>query len=252
MTGVVFDIKRGVVKDGPGIRTSVFLKGCPLRCVWCHNPESQSAAVSRAVTDGTVCGREMSVEEVMAEVRRDQVFYRTSGGGVTLTGGEPMLQFAFLKEVCGAAKASGVHVALDTSGEAAADAFREIAPRIDLFLFDVKATGDAVHRKLTGVPAEPILANLRLLDSLGARIHLRCPLVPGVNDSEEHLRHVARLAEELQGVEEVLVEPYHRLGEEKYARFGIPLALSGVDEPSPDLVSRWRSRIAVLTHKRVR
>ena len=130
--GVVFDIKRGGVKDGPGFRTSVFLKGCPLRCAWCHNPESQAPEIQRAVTTDEVCGREMSVDEVMAEVLRDAVFYRTSGGGVTFTGGEPMLQFDFLKALCAAARAAGVHVAVDTSGFAPWEQFAELVPLVDL------------------------------------------------------------------------------------------------------------------------
>ena len=138
MQGVVFDIKRGGVKDGPGFRTSVFLKGCPLRCIWCHNPESQAAEIQRAVTTDEVCGREMSVDEVMGEVLRDAVFYRTSGGGVTFTGGEPMFQFEFLKALCAAARAAGVHVAVDTSGYAPWERFAELLPLVDLFLYDLK------------------------------------------------------------------------------------------------------------------
>lgn len=249
--GIVFDIKRGGVKDGPGIRTSVFLKGCPLRCAWCHNPESQAPEIQRAATDGAVCGREMSVGDVMAEVRRDKVFYRTSGGGVTFTGGEPMMQFGFLRELCAAAKAEDIHVALDTSGWAPPAEFAEICPLVDLFLFDLKATGEDGHRLLTGVPSDPILANLRLLDGLGARIHLRCPLVPGVNDSEEHLRHIAELAETLKGVEEIRILPYHRLGEEKYARFGLTAPLKDVAEPSPGTVRVWMTALSFRTRVHV-
>ena len=124
MRGVVFDIRRGVVKDGPGLRTSVFLKGCPLRCVWCHNPESQSPQIERAATTGEICGREMSVADVMEEVLRDRIFYESSSGGVTLTGGEPMMQADFTFALASSARSEGVHVALDTSGFAPWPAFK--------------------------------------------------------------------------------------------------------------------------------
>ena len=161
-----------------------------------------------------------------------------------------MMQFGFLRELCAAAKAEDIHVALDTSGWAPAAEFAEICPLVDLFLFDLKATGEDGHRLLTGVPSDPILANLRLLDGLGARIHLRCPLVPGVNDSEEHLRHIAELAETLKGVEEIRILPYHRLGEEKYVRFGLTAPLKDVAEPSPGKIRGWIT--ALSTRMRVR
>lgn len=218
--GVVFDIKRGSVKDGPGIRTSVFLKGCPLRCVWCHNPESQSPEIQKAVMTEEVCGREMSVEEVMGEVRLDKMFYERSGGGVTFTGGEPMLQFAFTRELCAAAKAEGIRVALDTCGEAPWGRFDEIMPFVDLFLYDYKATGVERHRELTGVDGALILSNLRRLSSVGAKIWLRCPIVPGVNDTPEHEAMIGVLGG-LPGVERIDRLPYHEMGLEKYVKFGL-------------------------------
>lgn len=226
MTGIVFDIKRGGVKDGPGIRTSVFLKGCPLRCIWCHNPESQAPEIQKAVTTDEICGREMSVGEVMDEVRRDKVFYGTSGGGVTFTGGEPMMQFPFALALCRAAKAEGIHVALDTCGEAPWERFEEIRPFVDLFLYDYKATGAARHRELTGVDGSLILGNLRRLSSSGAKIWLRCPIVPGVNDTPEHLAQINELGK-LRGVERVDRLPYHPLGMEKYAKFGLVSRMGG-------------------------
>ena len=222
--GVIFDIKRGGIKDGPGLRTSVFMKGCPLRCVWCHNPESQSPEIQKAVTTGEVCGREMSVNEVMAEIRHDKVFYGTSGGGVTFTGGEPMMQFDFTLALCKTAKAEGIHVALDTCGEAPWERFEEIMPFVDLFLYDYKATGTERHRELTGVDGILILENLRQLSDGGAKIWLRCPIVPGVNDTPEHRAKIDGLGK-LRGVERVDRLPYHPLGMEKYEKFGVPCAL---------------------------
>ena len=218
--GVVFDIRRGSIKDGPGLRTSVFLKGCPLRCAWCHNPESWDPKPQTAA-DGEVCGREMSVDDVMREVLADKPFYASSGGGMTLTGGEPMFQPEFAIALAAAASGEGVGVALDTCGEAPWDRYEEILPYVDLFLYDIKATGAERHRRLTGVDGERILDNLRRLDAAGARIRLRCPIVPGVNDSADHLEHLERLASGLKGIVGVDRLPYHALGRSKYAKFGI-------------------------------
>ena len=219
VTGIVFDIKRCSIKDGPGLRTSVFLKGCPLRCAWCHNPESW-AREPQADREGVVCGRVMSVAEVMAEVLPDKPFYGRMGG-LTLSGGEPMFQPDFARALAEAARTAGVGVALDTSGEAPWEEYERILPFVDLFLYDIKATGAELHRRLVGTDGARILENLRRLGDAGARLRLRCPLVPGVNDSDEHRRHVEALAESVPGVEGVDWLSYHSLGREKYARFGI-------------------------------
>ena len=240
MTGIVFDIKRGGTKDGPGIRTSVFLKGCPLRCAWCHNPESQSPQIQKAVATGEVCGREMTVGEVMAEVRRDKVFYDSSGGGVTFTGGEPTMQFDFLAELCRAAKAEGIHIAVDTCGFAPRERFAALAPDVDLFLYDLKCMDSARHEKLTGVPNELILENLTTLDSSGAKTWIRCPVVPGLNDSDDDLLAIREFVAGLRHVEKVEVLPYHPIGLEKYAKFGMEAPYARKEEPSPDDVRRWR------------
>ena len=240
MKGIVFDVKRGGTKDGPGIRTSVFLKGCPLRCAWCHNPESQSPDIQKAVTTDEVCGREMSVGEVMAEVRRDKVFYASSGGGVTFTGGEPTMQFDFLMALCMAAKSEGIHVAVDTCGFAPRERLAALAPHVDLFLYDLKCMDSARHAKLTGVPNGQILENLKALDAAGAKTWIRCPVVPGLNDSDGDLAAIGAFASELDHVERVDVLPYHPIGLEKYAKFGMAALYTRREEPSPDDVRRWR------------
>ena len=240
MQGIVFDIKRGGVKDGPGIRTSVFLKGCPLRCIWCHNPESQAPEIQRAVTTGEACGREMSVDAVMGEVLRDAVFYRTSGGGVTFTGGEPMLQFDFLKELCAAARAAGVHVAVDTSGYAPWERFAELLPLVDLFLYDLKCMDSERHAELTGVPNELILENLRRLDAVGAKFWVRCPLVPGLNDSDTDLAALRALTSALRNMEKLEICPYHPLGLEKCATFGLTPRYAEKALPTSADLARWR------------
>ena len=238
--GIVFDIKRGGVKDGPGIRTSVFLKGCPLRCVWCHNPESQAPEIQRAVTTDEVCGREMSVDEVMAEVLRDAVFYRSSGGGVTFTGGEPTFQFEFLKALCAAARDAGVHVAVDTSGYAPWERFAELAPLVDLFLYDLKCMDSERHARLVGVPNERILENLRRLDESGAKTWIRCPLVPGLNDRDDDLLALRAFTDGLRNMEKLEICPYHPLGLEKCAKFGLTPRYSEKAQPTSADFARWR------------
>lgn len=248
--GIVFDIKRGGVKDGPGIRTSVFLKGCPLRCVWCHNPESQLPQPETA-KDGTTCGEAMSVDEVMAEVLPDIPFYASSGGGLTLTGGEPLAQPRFARALAQAAKAAGIHVALDTSGHAPWETLAAFLPAVDLFLYDFKAADPARHKELTGVDNALILANLEKLNDAGAHIFLRCPLVPGVNDDAMHLAAIADLAERLAGIEEVTLEPYHPVGLEKYGKFGKAPRLVQPDFPPKATCEMWATAVRARTGTRV-
>ena len=288
-TGIVFNLQRFSIHDGPGIRTTVFLKGCPLRCRWCHNPESQrrepeiSFDAARCVGCGRcvevcperchaltaeghrfdrvrcrVCGRcaeaclpgalavvgkRMGVDEVLREVLADRPFYETSGGGMTLSGGEPMAQFPFALALCRAAKQAGLHVALDTCGAAPAAEFDQIAPVVDLFLYDLKAMDPAKHRELTGADNRGILENLRRLDARGAATILRCPLIPGVNDDEAHLHAVAALADSLAHVREITLHPYHSFGEAKYRRLGREPELTGGSVP-PEQVRAWREAIA--------
>jgi pyruvate formate lyase activating enzyme len=290
MTGVVFDIQRFALHDGPGIRTTVFLKGCPLQCLWCHNPESQAfapqlaydaarctscAACVEALERGvhaldasplgdeadlhpeaclaacphgalTVIGREMTVEEVMAEVLRDQSYYGRSGGGLTLSGGEPLAQPSFALALLHAAKAHGLHTCLDTSGAVALRWVAVAAEATDLFLFDYKATDPTEHRRLTGVSNERILGNLDYLYRRGARIVLRCPLVPGVNDPSEHLAGIAALAARYPALEGVEVLPYHDLGRDKAARIGQTFALPGVPSADAATAARWLDALHAL------
>lgn len=243
MTGIVFDIKRGSIKDGPGFRTGVFLKGCPLRCVWCHNPESQSPEPQRAVTTDEVCGREMSVGEVMAEVLADKPFYGAEGG-LTLTGGEPLSQIDFALELATTAKREGVSVAVDTCGFAPWTAFERILPVADLFLYDLKCMDASRHRELTGADNAQILDNLRRLDAAGAKTWIRCPLVPGLNDSDADLRAIAAVTGQLKNMQRIEICPYHPIGLEKYAKFGIPVRFDRREQPAAEDERRWRRLIS--------
>lgn len=293
--GFVFDIKRFSVHDGPGIRTTVFVKGCPLRCPWCHNPEGISLkpeiffSPERCVGCGACarvclqeahswangrhvfhrplcegCGRcvascptgaielagvEMSVEEVLNIVERDKPFYQESGGGLTVSGGEPLLQFEFTKALLEAAKEREIHTCLDTSGAAPWRRLEELIGVVDLFLFDVKVLDEKKHCELAGIGLEPILRNLRRLDQARSRLILRCPIIPGVNDVEEHLYKVARLARSLKNVEAVEILPFHKLAVEKYKRLGREYSFAKVEPPLEEQVKGW---VATLRNQGVK
>lgn len=282
-TGIIFDIKKFSIHDGPGIRTTVFLKGCPLSCWWCHNPEGQASreelilrpdrciacracveACDRgAVTSDqgavvtsrercTSCGacvevcyagarelvgRQMTVADVMAEIERDRPFYDQSGGGVTFSGGEPLSQPAFLRDLLEACKDMGLHTVLDTCGFAGWEVLDGLRAYVDLFLYDLKLMDDGRHREITGVSNEPILRNLSRLSREGHRIILRVPIIPGVNDDEANLRQIARFAAALSSLRRVDLLPYHRIGRDKYQRLGKDCLMPEVDPPTHERVT---------------
>ncbi len=291
-TGTVFNIQRYSLHDGPGIRTTVFLKGCPLSCAWCHNPESISAgpeilvAESRCIDCGAcrascpldearagtgalparmaecdycgacidacptgarqMVGRRWTVDEVVAEVLKDRIFHEESGGGVTISGGEPLLQMAFLRELLPALREQGVHIALDTSGFGHAEHLREGAQLADLVLYDLKAYDDQRHRILTGVSNWHILENLKVLDAAHDNIWIRVPVVPGFTDDPDELRQLAALVAGMRHVTRVNLLPYHRAAGSKYTRMGRVNALSAVQVPSPDDMQRAAACFADL------
>ena len=295
MKGLVFDIQRFCVHDGPGIRTTVFLKGCPLDCAWCHNPESKASQPelfytphlcigcgrcvdecpcgAQAMIDGrhafdrsrcNVClkcvdkcptraleaaGREMTVEEVIAEVERDRVFYEQSGGGITISGGEPMAQFEFTRELLGAAKQAGLHTCIETSGVGPAARCVEIVPLVDLFYWDIKDTDPARHLANTGAALEPILANLRAVDEAGGATFLRCIMLAGVNMTRDHLDGIIEVYRSLSNCRGVELLEYHRLGNSKLERLGIPARDDASLVPDPDELAAARRRVnAELQH----
>jgi pyruvate formate lyase activating enzyme len=279
MTGTIFNIMRFAVNDGPGIRTTVFLKGCPLACAWCHNPEGLTIAhevayrqdrcahcgacieacpehalsegvtgVQRAqelcVACGTCAGtcvtgareemgREITVDALMRELVKDRVFYDESGGGVTFSGGEPLLQYEFLMEALTACRTADLRTAVETTGFASWEKVRALIPLTDLFLYDVKLMDGERHRQFTGVSNTRILENLRALADAGAQVTVRVPLVPGVNDDEENIRQIARFVADLGTVPSIHLLPFHAGASGKYHALGMEYTMEGMRSPSP-------------------
>lgn len=241
MKAIIFDIIRNSYVDGPGIRTTVFFKGCNLRCKWCHNPESHN--LKREVlfykdkctgcgrcenididddffcfNDAKeICGKEYTIEEVLSKVIKDKAYYETSGGGVTFSGGECMLQIEFLTEILKKCKESGIHTAVDTAGNVPWECFEKIIPYTDLFLYDVKAMDTEVHKKYTGAGNELILENLAKLLYLDTDIWVRIPVICGVNDSEEEMMAIKDFFDKNGHPQKIELLPYHAMGEHKYA-----------------------------------
>ena len=230
MKGIIFDIKRFAVHDGPGVRTTLFFKGCPLKCLWCHNPESiekNPVCVEKTVrldgkafTEEVQIGYEITVDELMQELLKEQVFMEESGGGVTFSGGEPMLQPEFLYAALKACKDYGLHTAVDTALVSSWQTIEKIASFTDLFLVDLKLIDDELHQKYTGVSNHLILSNIQELSESGKRIRIRIPMIPAVTNTTENIEQTIAFLNELKSpVEAVDLLPFHNTANEKYKRF---------------------------------
>lgn len=277
LRGVIFDIQHYSIHDGPGIRTTLFLKGCPLQCRWCSNPESQRSrpeimfdtfrcthcgrcvevcphnasvrhentiGISRELCQGCgtcvgqcpngarqLVGREIAVEEILEEVVQDRPFYENSGGGVTLSGGEPMSQPAFTRALLKRCKEKGIHTVLDTSGYVQVDLWDRVLEYVDMILFDLKQMDTRKHKAYTGVSNELIFASARKLASRKIPMVIRIPLIPGYNDTDQNSAACARFAREL-GITTVELLPFHRLCISKYTKLQKEWELDGVVSPS--------------------
>jgi pyruvate formate lyase activating enzyme len=257
--GLIFDIRRFSVHDGPGIRTTVFFKGCPMDCWWCHNPESRlpfPETSTRTLILGDrsfpveeTTGREMTVGEVVDAVVRDRIFYETSGGGVTLSGGEPLFQPEFTAELAAALKKENIHVAIDTCGYATADAFRAILLPTDLFLYDLKIMDDGEHRKYSGVSNALVHQNLAMLLREGKSVIIRIPLIPGITDTEQNIDTIISFLTQLTTLPEIHLLPYHSAAATKYSRFGKENRIAGLEEPGRESIEAIRLKFAAINVK---
>ena len=229
MTGLIFDIKHYAVHDGPGIRQTIFFKGCPLSCWWCHNPESQIYEIEHYTKEKTLDGKvfkknesigyKVDSEELYGIIEGDTLFYDESNGGVTFSGGEPLMQLDFLQEITSLCKKAGIHTALDTSGYAPQEDFFKILSNIDLILFDLKIIDEELHKKYTGVSNREILNNLKMLDESGKQVRIRFPVIPGITDTQQNIEDVKSFLSRLEKVNEIDILPYHDISKGKYKRF---------------------------------
>ena len=294
----IFDIQRSSYNDGPGIRTTLFFKGCPLKCLWCHNPESQKKskqlfyfydkciacgqcmkvcgnAVHFLDQDGhqikfenchlcgacvenclagalKITGKEMTVQEIMEVVLADREYYEQSNGGVTLSGGEPLVYHEFINELLQSCKNAGINTCIETSGYATAEQFKQTLELVDILLFDHKITDAVSHKEFTGVSNETILKNLDYAYHSGTPIIVRCPVIPGINDTEEHFRGIHNLHlkyPDLMGIE---LLPYHSSGNNKRTSIGKETTLPDLKTTSTEISNRWLNKLKKMGCSKVK
>ncbi len=288
MTGIVFDIQKFCVHDGPGIRTTVFLKGCMMNCLWCHNPESLDQKIQLSFDSESclsckaclVCpnnvhvfegqqhkvnfkdckacgkcveacqpkalkliGKEMTVEEIMSEVLKDKKYYDSSSGGVTFSGGEATMQFDFLLELLKASKDSGISTAIETNGVVPKEKLEKLVDFVDIFLFDYKATNETQHKNFTRVDKSKVMESLELLDSKNAKIILRCPIIPGYNDNDEHFQAIRELKSKYTSISSVEIMAYHDIGRHKWEQVGLDYILKDLKSATKEDKEVWEQLI---------
>jgi len=253
--GRIFNIQRYSLHDGGGIRTIVFLKGCFLRCRWCCNPESQRHEVEAMTINGKTetVGRDVTVAEVMAEVERDRHYYRRSGGGITLSGGEALAQAEFSYALLRAASENGIHTAMESTAMAEFDKIEKLLPYLNEFLLDIKHTDAAKHEEFTNKRNELAVENAKKIALSGmTNLIIRVPVIPGFNATEKEIADIARFAASLPGVTEIHLLPYHRFGEGKYAGMGRDYPMGDAKPPGDAEMKRFKQAIesvAMLTCK---
>lgn len=244
--GRIFDIQKFSVHDGPGIRTIVFLKGCVLRCRWCCNPESQNYEIEKMIVDGKekIIGRDVAVEEVLEEVRQDEVYYRRSGGGITLSGGETLCQPKFGAALLRASAECGIHTAMESMACAPFEVIEKFLENLDLYLMDIKHMDGRKHKEFTGRSNELMLENAKKIASKGQKLIVRVPVVPTFNDTPEEIRAIAQYASGLPGVEEMHILPYHRLGQDKYNGLNRQYMMGDALPPSKEHMERLLEEVS--------
>ena len=235
--GRIFNLQRFSIHDGPGIRTIVFFKGCAMRCAWCCNPESQEYEIQTMLEGGKekIVGRDVSVSDIMPEILADVHYYRRSGGGVTLSGGEVLCQSDFARELLSECKAAGLHTAIESAASLPYEKIEKLLPHLDLYLMDIKHMDSEKHKEYTGLSNELILENAkRVADSGACELIIRTPVVPGFNDNDADIRDIARFARSLKGVKEHHLLPYHRLGADKYRGLSRQYSMMDTEPPSDE------------------
>ncbi|MHA1719201.1 MAG: glycyl-radical enzyme activating protein [Promethearchaeota archaeon] len=246
-SGIIFDIKKFAIHDGPGIRTTIFLKGCPLNCWWCHNPESQnfnpekysiSKLDQHKSENEDFIGKKMSVIDIFKEIEKDLLFYDESGGGVTFSGGEPLGQPEFLLELLKICKKNEINTILDTTGHTDSKILDKIKPYVDLFLYDLKFVDNEKHEKYTGVSNYQIINNLTRLSKEGSNIIIRIPIIPGINDDEDEISKMNIFISGLTNIQRIDLLPFHKIGKDKYQKLNMVYRMENTDEPSEDLMEK--------------
>jgi pyruvate formate lyase activating enzyme len=287
--GMIFDIQKYAIHDGPGIRTTIFFKGCPLRCWWCQNPEGQDLKPeliyrkSRCIDCGecvkncpqeaislgaehvsinrencvlcdncsricpsealSIAGKQVSVKEILEEIEKDMTFFNESGGGVTFSGGEPLLQHDFLNALLNECKERDIHTIVQTCGFAPYETIDRVRDNVDLFWYDIKIMDDRKHAKYTGASNEHILENLKKLAENGSSIVISFPIIPGINDDAKNVTRIAQFIQPLPNIERVNLLPYHRAGIEKYKSLGKPYKLDRIQPPSDQRIRSIKEKI---------
>ena len=253
MKGLIFSVKRYSIHDGPGIRVTFFMKGCPLNCLWCHNPEGISPLPEIVQQKNRIgekefnrneeVGKYYNVNDILEFLEKDKVFLDHSKGGVTFSGGEPMFQIDFLLEALKLCKERGYHTAIDTSGYSSAENFKSILPFTDLFLFDIKHLDDSKHIEATGVSNTTILDNYRFLIEGRKDIMIRFPVITGFNDDSDHLEKLRTfiISTKTDSLKRINLLPFHRIGSSKYKRFNIPYSMNGAEPPSAEKMQMMKT-----------
>ena len=243
VTGRIFDIQKFSVHDGPGIRTIVFLKGCALRCRWCCNPESQKSEIETMIQNGKekIVGKDVSVSEVMETVKQDMPYYRRSGGGLTLSGGEMLCQSEFAYALLRTAKESAINTAVETTGFAKWETIEKLLPFIDTVLMDIKHINSEKHKEFTTKPNELILENAQKIAENAKKLIIRVPVIPTFNDTEAEIGEIAKFASSLKGVNEINLLPYHSFGRDKYEGLGRKYMMGDLPSPTDQQMQKLKT-----------